>query len=131
MEEITAYVKGAICDDQCLGRCLYIHGVPGTGKVKHHCSEIIHLFINLLSIELDLYNSFSSCTHFILNWTCFMCFKLQTMSVLSVMRSLRSEVEAGNIKPYCFVEINGLKLSSPENIYKVCLKYNLTFLAIT
>lgn len=34
MEEITAFIKGAICDDQCLGRCLYIHGVPGTGKVK-------------------------------------------------------------------------------------------------
>lgn len=74
MEEITTFVKGAICDDQCLGRCLYIHGVPGTGK---------------------------------------------TMSVLAVMRSLRCEVDAGSIKPYCFVEINGLKLASPENIYSV------------
>ncbi|KAL1345252.1 hypothetical protein HN51_019025 [Arachis hypogaea] len=74
MEEINTFIKGAICDDQCLGRCLYIHGVPGTGK---------------------------------------------TMSVLSVMRSLRSEVDARNIKPYCFVEINGLKLASPENIYRV------------
>lgn len=34
MEEITTFIKGAICDDQCLGRCMYIHGVPGTGKVK-------------------------------------------------------------------------------------------------
>lgn len=33
MEEITAFMKGGICNDQCLGRCLYIHGVPGTGKV--------------------------------------------------------------------------------------------------
>ena len=33
VEEITSFIKGAICDDQCLGRCLYIHGVPGTGKV--------------------------------------------------------------------------------------------------
>ncbi|KAL5719567.1 Origin of replication complex subunit 1B [Ranunculus cassubicifolius] len=74
MDDITAFVKGAICDDQCLGRCLYIHGVPGTGK---------------------------------------------TMSVLSVMRNLKSEVDAGSIKPYCFIEINGLKLASPENIYKV------------
>ncbi|XP_055827820.1 origin of replication complex subunit 1A-like [Solanum dulcamara] len=74
MEEITTFIKGAICDDQCLGRCLYIHGVPGTGK---------------------------------------------TMSVLAVMRSLRCEVDAGSIKPYCFVEINGLKLASPENIYSV------------
>ncbi|KAF4346337.1 hypothetical protein G4B88_013068 [Cannabis sativa] len=74
MEEISSFIKGAICDDQCLGRCLYIHGVPGTGK---------------------------------------------TMSVLAVLRSLRSEVDAGSIKPYCFVEINGLKLASPENIYRV------------
>ncbi|KAK9273264.1 hypothetical protein L1049_018071 [Liquidambar formosana] len=74
MEETTAFLKGAICDDQCLGRCLYIHGVPGTGK---------------------------------------------TMSVLAVMRNLRSEVDAGSVKPYCFVEVNGLKLASPENIYRV------------
>ncbi|GAB4856046.1 Origin of replication complex subunit 1B [Ancistrocladus abbreviatus] len=73
MEEISAFVKGAISDDQCLGQCLYINGVPGTGK---------------------------------------------TMSVLSVMRNLRSEVDAGSIKPYYFIEINGLKLASPENIYR-------------
>lgn len=47
--------------------------------------------------------------------------KLQTMSVLSVMKNIRSEVDAGSINPYCFVEINGLKLASPENIYKVLL----------
>ncbi|KAG8379675.1 hypothetical protein BUALT_Bualt07G0113700 [Buddleja alternifolia] len=74
MDEITTFIKGAICDEQCLGRCLYIHGVPGTGK---------------------------------------------TMSVLSVMRNLKSEVDEGIIRPYCFVEINGLKLPSPENIYSV------------
>ncbi|KAK9950817.1 hypothetical protein M0R45_006284 [Rubus argutus] len=74
MLEITAFIKGAISDDKCLGRCLYIHGVPGTGK---------------------------------------------TMSVLAVMRNLRSEVDAGSIRPYCFVEINGLKLAAPENIYRV------------
>ncbi|XP_019448316.1 PREDICTED: origin of replication complex subunit 1-like isoform X2 [Lupinus angustifolius] len=74
MEEISTFIRSAIVDDQCLGRCLYIHGVPGTGK---------------------------------------------TMSVLSVMRSLRSEVDAGHIRPYSFVEINGLKLASPENIYRV------------
>ncbi|KAL9169123.1 hypothetical protein ABFS82_04G058700 [Erythranthe guttata] len=74
MNEITTFIKGAICDEQCLGRCLYIHGVPGTGK---------------------------------------------TMSVLAVMRSLNAEVDAGTIRPYCFVEINGLKLASPESIYSV------------
>lgn len=74
MEEITSFIKDAICDNQCLGRCLYIHGVPGTGK---------------------------------------------TMSVLTVMKNLRAEVDAGSLRPYCFVEINGLKLASPENIYRV------------
>ncbi|KAL5977020.1 hypothetical protein ACLOJK_021358 [Asimina triloba] len=33
MDEITAFVKGAVCEDNCLGHGLYIHGVPGTGKV--------------------------------------------------------------------------------------------------
>ncbi|KAL6294554.1 hypothetical protein ACE6H2_002696 [Prunus campanulata] len=74
MLEITAFIKDAISDDKCLGRCLYIHGVPGTGK---------------------------------------------TMSVLAVMRNLRTEIDAGIIRPYYFVEINGLKLASPENIYRV------------
>ncbi|CAK9140283.1 unnamed protein product [Ilex paraguariensis] len=41
------------------------------------------------------------------------------MGVLAVMRSLRSKVDARSINPYCFVEINGLKFASPENIYKV------------
>lgn len=45
------------------------------------------------------------------------------MSVLAVMRNLRSEVDAGSIRPYCFIEINGLKLASPENIYRVNLLY--------
>jgi hypothetical protein len=36
MEEISTFVKDAICNDQCLGRCLYIHSVPGTGKVSVH-----------------------------------------------------------------------------------------------
>ncbi|GAB2246108.1 hypothetical protein Droror1_Dr00001601 [Drosera rotundifolia] len=74
MEEITTFVKGAVCDDQCLGRCLYIHGVPGTGK---------------------------------------------TMSVLAAMKSLRSEVDAGVVRPFSFIEINGLKLATPESIYRV------------
>lgn len=50
---------------------------------------------------------------------CLICANLQTMSVLAVMRNLKSEVDAGGIRPYCFVEINGLKLASPENIYSV------------
>ena len=41
------------------------------------------------------------------------------MSVLAVMQNLRSEVDAGSIRPFSFVEINGLKLASPENIYRV------------
>ncbi|KAL4198318.1 hypothetical protein AMTRI_Chr03g139580 [Amborella trichopoda] len=74
MEDIAAFIRGAISGDQCLGRCLYIHGVPGTGK---------------------------------------------TMSVLAVMRHLKCEVDAGRLQPHRFVEINSLKLASPENIYKV------------
>lgn len=74
MEEITSFIKGAICNDHCLGRCLYIHGVPGTGK---------------------------------------------TMTVHTVLKNLRAEVDIGRMRAYNFVEVNGLKLSSPENIYRV------------
>ena len=47
MEEINTFIKGAICDDQCLGRCLYIHGVPGTGKVEY-CCFILNRNISLI-----------------------------------------------------------------------------------
>lgn len=40
MEEITAFIKGAISGEHCLGRCLYIHGVPGTGKVIWFLSSL-------------------------------------------------------------------------------------------
>lgn len=103
MEEISTFIKGAICDDQCLGRCLYIHGVPGTGKVKFLCC---------ISMMFDYIVEFNASQILI-------CPYLQTMSVLSVMRGLRSEVDAGITKPYSFVEINGLKLATPENIYRV------------
>lgn len=50
MEEITAFIKGAICDDQCLGRCLYIHGVPGTGKVDFPLAKYDLLYIVLFGV---------------------------------------------------------------------------------
>ncbi|KAK4785850.1 hypothetical protein SAY86_002539 [Trapa natans] len=74
MNEISTFIKGAIHGDQCSGRCLYVHGVPGSGK---------------------------------------------TMSVLAVMRNLKSQLDDGLLKPYCFVDINALKLASQQNIYKV------------
>ncbi|XP_057844881.2 origin of replication complex subunit 1 isoform X2 [Cryptomeria japonica] len=75
IDEITGFVMGALAaGSQCLGRCLYIHGVPGTGK---------------------------------------------TATVLTVMKKLRAKVDAKVIQPYRFVEINGLKLAQPENLYKV------------
>lgn len=75
IDEITGFVTGALAaGNQCLGRCLYIHGVPGTGK---------------------------------------------TATVLTVMKNLQAKVDAGIVQPYRFVEINGLKLAQPENLYKV------------
>jgi origin recognition complex subunit 1 len=41
------------------------------------------------------------------------------MTVLAVMRRLKSEFDSGTLKPHCLIEINGLKLALPENIYKV------------
>jgi hypothetical protein len=60
MEEISIFVKDAICNDQCLGRCLYIHGVPGTGKVRlSFCGAFMvlsHLpWLNIKPIFLHLF----------------------------------------------------------------------------
>jgi origin recognition complex subunit 1 len=49
------------------------------------------------------------------------------MSVLAVMRNLKSEVDAGSIRPHCFVDVNGLKLASPENIYRVKVFLRLSY----
>lgn len=51
MEEIAAFMKGAICDDQCLGRCLYIHGVPGTGKVGN-TSLVVFILISVVAFDI-------------------------------------------------------------------------------
>lgn len=48
-----------------------------------------------------------------------------------MMRNLKSEVDAGSIRPYCFVEINGLKLASPENIYSVGMHDDLFYFAVS
>ena len=54
------------------GRCLYVSGVPGTGK---------------------------------------------TATVLETMRRLRRKAEAGQLAPFQFVEINSLRLPSPQHAY--------------
>ena len=54
------------------GRCIYISGVPGTGK---------------------------------------------TATVLEVMRSLERRVDSGELDSFRFVEINALRLASPQHLY--------------
>ncbi|KAI3891080.1 hypothetical protein MKW98_007385 [Papaver atlanticum] len=51
MEEIAEFVKDAVSINQCLGRCLYIHGVPGTGKTM----SVLAAMRNLRS-EVDAEN---------------------------------------------------------------------------
>lgn len=43
------------------------------------------------------------------------------MNVLAAIRRLRSGLNSRTLTPYCFIEINGLKLASPENIEQVLL----------
>ena len=59
------------------GRCLYISGIPGTGK---------------------------------------------TATVSEVMRSARQRAERGELAPFRFVEINGLRLPSPQHAYCALLE---------
>jgi len=57
---------------ECLGKCLYVSGVPGTGK---------------------------------------------TASVLEVMRGMRGQIDAGELPHFQFVELNSLRLPSPQHVY--------------
>jgi hypothetical protein len=43
------------------------------------------------------------------------------------MKGLRSKVDSGELPPYRFVEINGLRLPSPEHAYTVRLPNLYTF----
>jgi len=59
MDEITTFIKGAISDKQCLGRCLYIHGVPGTGKVLSSRTSYIAFWSNIQqNFSLDITKQF-------------------------------------------------------------------------
>lgn len=59
MDEITTFIKGAISDNQCLGRCLYIHGVPGTGKVLSSRTSYIACWSNMQqNFSLDITKQF-------------------------------------------------------------------------
>ncbi|CAM6118357.1 unnamed protein product [Calypogeia fissa] len=74
-KEISTFLRDSVgAGEHCLGRCLYISGVPGTGK---------------------------------------------TATVLEVIKELGSKVELGELPPYRFVEINGLRLPSPEHAYTI------------
>lgn len=72
-QNIETFVEQVLANaDDGKGRCLYISGIPGTGK---------------------------------------------TATVLQVMRSLREQAQIGDIKHFQFVEINGLRLPSPQHAY--------------
>ena len=74
-EQILEFVDQAIQQggsSHSGGRCLYVCGIPGTGK---------------------------------------------TATILDVMRSMKKKLEAGKVGPFQFVEINGLRLPSPNHAY--------------
>lgn len=68
----SCYSKSEFAGANCLGKCLYVSGVPGTGK---------------------------------------------TASVLEVMGGLKKQVEAGRLANFQFVEMNSLRLPSPQHLY--------------
>ena len=61
-----------LAGEACLGQCLYVAGVPGTGK---------------------------------------------TAMVRQVMRGLRARADAGQLPAFRFVEINALRLPTPQHAY--------------
>ncbi|GKD65197.1 hypothetical protein Tco_1307305, partial [Tanacetum coccineum] len=57
VEEINAFIKGAICDAQGLGRCIHAYQLLLQKKVRNEV-------INLLSYSLFVLLKFAVCTHF-------------------------------------------------------------------
>lgn len=70
--DITGYIESAI--HEATGTCVYISGVPGTGK---------------------------------------------TATVLEVIRHLQQQAEEKTIPEFDFVEINGMKLTDPNQAYSI------------
>ena len=66
--EIEAFVKDAVAaGEHCLGRCLYISGVPGTGKVSGPNYFSLHLICMFLMCWVWKQDpEFSCCNYFIL-----------------------------------------------------------------
>ena len=83
MEQIEDFVQGCISGGnssrakQQQGRCLYISGVPGTGK---------------------------------------------TATVLQVMRQFKKKAERQEVPPFQFVELNALRLPTPQHAYSFLLE---------
>jgi origin recognition complex subunit 1 len=71
-ETITSFVKSVLSGNGNGGKCLYVSGIPGTGK---------------------------------------------TATVLDVMQNLHRSAKEGEIPSFQFVEINGLRLPSPQHAY--------------
>lgn len=72
IENVVYLDEDAWCTGSSGGRCLYVSGVPGTGK---------------------------------------------TATVLETMRCLRRKAQAGQLPSFQFVEINSLRLPSPQHAY--------------
>jgi len=69
---VKQFVEKVLATDGGAGKCLYVSGIPGTGK---------------------------------------------TATVLEVMRNLRRRSEVGELPHFHFVEINGLRLPTPQHAY--------------
>ncbi|KAK9836005.1 hypothetical protein WJX81_005277 [Elliptochloris bilobata] len=75
---LAAFLEEAVAaGEDCLGQCLYVSGVPGTGK---------------------------------------------TATALEVVRDLRRRATAGQLPAFRFVELNALRLPSPQHAYSALLE---------
>jgi len=73
-DQIRVFLETALRSGEGKGSCLYISGVPGTGK---------------------------------------------TASVYEVVRSLQSRSDSGQLPPFHFVEVNGMRLQHPQQAYSI------------
>ena len=72
--------------EECLGQCLYVAGVPGTGK---------------------------------------------TATLHEVIRQMRAKIEAKELAPFRYIEINALRLATPQHAYVQLYRVSLTCVSRT
>ena len=102
-----------------VGQCLYVYGVPGTGKTATVGSPVslpatccCSQLVSICCTKQRLTSNKISTVH-----TPRCSIMRNCLQVMDVMRDMRRRSTAGELPRFQFVEINGLRLPTPKHAY--------------